>query len=86
MHMRRNLQRYTVAAFEAASGAGWTAANNLNADPLFVSVSDFHIQPGGPGIDKGVDVGLTVDYTGRQIQLAPDIGAYETETRRRRAN
>ncbi len=58
----------------------------VNADPLFVSASDFHLQPGSPAINAGVDVGLITDYAGRPIQLASDIGAYETETRRKRVN
>ena len=31
-------------------------------------------------IDAGVDVGLTVDYEGKAIRHAPDIGAYENQT------
>ncbi len=42
-----------------------------------IDISDFHIQPGGPGIDKGVNVGLTVDYEGKLMRGLPDIGTYE---------
>ncbi len=70
---------YTVAEFEAASGAGWTAANNKNANPLFVSTSDFHLQSTSPAINTGTNVSLTSDYAGVFVPrgLAQEIGAYE---------
>lgn len=54
-------------------------ANSIEAAPLFVSATDFHLQPGSPAIDAGTDVGLTSDYEGRPVPngSAPDIGAYE---------
>ncbi len=57
-------------------------ANSLNADPLFVSTSDFHLQLGSPAINAGVDVGLTSDYEGKHVPRgsAPDIGAYEYQS------
>lgn len=44
------------------------------ADPKFVNPTarDFHLQPGSPAIDSGVDVGLPFGGT------APDRGAFET--------
>jgi len=47
-------------------------AHAVNSNPLFVSSSDFNLQPGSPAIDKGVDVGIF--YYGS----APDIGAFES--------
>jgi len=51
--------------------------NGINANPLFISSSDFHLQSGSPAINAGVDVGLTTDYLGHSIVGLPDIGAYE---------
>ena len=51
--------------------------NNLVTDPLFVSASDFHLQPGSPAHDAGMDVGLTSDIEDNPIVGLPDIGAYE---------
>jgi len=47
-------------------------------DPLFVGAADFHLQAGSECINKGLDVGLTTDYSGnRKYGTAYDIGAYE---------
>jgi hypothetical protein len=46
-------------------------ANNLKADPFFISSTDFHLQPTSPAIDAGINVGLPYNGT------APDIGVYE---------
>ena len=46
--------------------------NNLVGNPMFVSSTDYHLQPSSPAIDKGINVGFP--YNGS----APDIGAYET--------
>jgi len=49
-----------------------TGSNNLNnVDPLFISSTDFHLQPGSPCIDAGMDIGLP--YNGS----APDMGCFE---------
>ena len=54
-------------------------AHSVNADPLFVSTvtPDYRLQNGSPAINKGVSVGLTVDYSGNPLRGLPDIGAYE---------
>jgi peptidoglycan hydrolase-like protein with peptidoglycan-binding domain len=49
----------------------YTNANNLKVDPLFISSTDFHLQPSSPAINIGTNVGLP--YNGS----APDIGVYE---------
>lgn len=73
------------AAYITAMG-GVKATGTLFTDPLFVSATDFHLQPTSPCINAGASVSLTTDYSGRPIQLAPDMGAYEYEIRRRRVN
>jgi hypothetical protein len=57
-------------------------ANSINAEPLFVSASDFHLQSGSPAINAGVSVGLTQDFAGKHVPIgsAPDIGAYEFDS------
>lgn len=50
-----------------------------SSDPLFTNPSgnDFSIQTTSAGVDAGVDVGQTNDYSGNFIYGAPDIGAFE---------
>ena len=52
---------------------GITESRALMADPKFMDANnkDFHLKPGSPAIDAGVNVGLS--YTG----AAPDLGAFE---------
>ncbi len=52
---------------------GATGSNNIDLDPLFVSVAnaDFHLQSASPCVDAGTDVGLF--FTGS----APDMGCFE---------
>lgn len=40
---------------------GWPGSGNLDADPLFVGVGDFHLQAGSPAIDSGRNDGAP-DY------------------------
>ena len=49
----------------------YTYADNIHVDPMFVSASDYHLQPGSPCIDAGKEVGRP--HTGS----APDIGYAE---------
>jgi hypothetical protein len=67
--------------------------NSRNADPLFISSSDYHLQPTSPAIDSGKDLGIATDYSEKQRYDNPviantgdvglfakdyvDIGAYE---------
>ncbi|WP_408998910.1 choice-of-anchor Q domain-containing protein [Syntrophus buswellii] len=54
--------------------------NNVIADPLFISSSDYRIQSTSPAINAGIDVGLMSDYVGSPIIGLPDIGAYEYQS------
>ncbi|MGD2034115.1 MAG: T9SS type A sorting domain-containing protein [Bacteroidales bacterium] len=55
--------------------------NSFNNDPLFVDVynDNFDLEPGSPGIDAGMSVGLVQDFLGNEVPLggAPDIGIIE---------
>ena len=68
----------TYDAWETAYG-GTTAS--VEADPLFLSAAsgNFHLQPGSPAINAGVNVSLTLDFMGITVPqgAAPDIGAHE---------
>lgn len=65
--------------------ANWKTNSSLDAnsptpaDPLFVSVSDFHLQSGSPAINAGINVNLTSDSLGNPVPFgsSPDMGAYE---------
>jgi hypothetical protein len=58
-----------------------TEQNNLIADPLFVSSGrDFNLQTSSPAINKGLNVGLTTDFSGSPLVGLPDIGAFEYGT------
>jgi len=80
--------RMTVSALNDSTGHhGDVINNNLAKDPLFVNASinmhDFHLTPGSPAIDAGVNVPhLTKDYDGVTVPQASavDIGAYEYDT------
>lgn len=56
-------------------------AGEMITDPLFVNgtLLDFHLQPGSPAIDAGVDLGHTLDFENRVVPAgaAPDLGAFE---------
>jgi hypothetical protein len=51
----------------------------VNADPLFVSGTDYHLQPASPAIDAGVATSAVRDHDGitRPQAAAYDIGAFE---------
>jgi hypothetical protein len=67
----------SLATWNALTGVG----TDINADPLFLSATDFHLQAASPAINSGVNVSLTTDYAGRTVPSKvgenPDIGAYE---------
>jgi hypothetical protein len=62
----------------------WDDATNIDADPLFVGEEDYHLTPGSPCIDAGIDNGdlPDVDFEGdpRILNGKPDIGADEAKT------
>jgi hypothetical protein len=57
---------------------GWEI-HGKNVNPLFVSDSDYHLNPGSPAIGKGIKVDrITNDFDGRKYRNPPSIGAYES--------
>lgn len=54
--------------------------HSIATDPLFLSISDFHLQSTSPAIKAGLDVGLTQDYDQHAILSPPDIGAYKYDS------
>lgn len=57
---------------------GWTGTGNVDADPLFVGSSDYHLQVGSPAIDAGTAAGAPAyDIEGTLRGAVPDMGAYE---------
>jgi hypothetical protein len=57
-------------------------ANSSEADPQFVSTSNFYLRAGSPAINAGANVSLTSDFSGNGLVGAPDIGAYEYASQR----
>lgn len=76
----------TLAAWQGATGDD---ANSLSVDPLFVSVTDLHLQMGSPMINAGIQtplasgqdinapIAVTEDFDGQPRDAMPDIGADE---------
>lgn len=65
-----------LAEWQTASGR---ETNSLNADPLFISSTDYRLNPLSPAIDAGENLGLTTDYAGNIVPAgnSPDIGIFE---------
>jgi hypothetical protein len=62
-----------------------TASGMISSDdPLFKQIEsaknqyDFHLNEGSPGVNAGINAGVTTDIEENQRQNIPDIGAYET--------
>lgn len=57
---------------------GYPGTDNIDADPLFVSATDFHLQTGSPCLGAGTASGApTTDITGASRPNPPSIGAYD---------
>ncbi|MEO0081945.1 MAG: right-handed parallel beta-helix repeat-containing protein [candidate division WOR-3 bacterium] len=70
-----NGSSYTWATWRSSLGMD---LNGVNANPLFVSNSDLHLQPGSPCIDVATPItGITTDIDGHGRGSRPDIGADE---------
>ena len=67
-----------AAYFEPGSTLIWLEGN-IDADPLFVGPGDYHLRPGSPCIDAGVDDGVYTDLDGdtRPYGAGFDLGADE---------
>jgi hypothetical protein len=52
---------------------------SISANPLFVDrfKRNFHLATRSPCIGKGIDVGLTTDYSGESLNTPKDIGPYK---------
>lgn len=70
---------YGIGAFAShVSGDYGTNANSVEADPVFISTSDFHLQSSSPCIDTGVDLSATFTKDKDGVTRSTfDIGAYE---------
>lgn len=51
--------------------------NSVEADPLYTSESDLHLQDGSPAIGRGEPVGYDHDLDGSPVPSTPDAGAYQ---------
>lgn len=70
--------RVTLADWQAATTQD---ANSKAVDPLFVSATDLHLQPGSTMIGAGVaGTGITFDFDAQTRDGSPDIGADEIVT------
>lgn len=52
-------------------------AHSLSANPLFMSVTNFHIKASSPCKNTGTDVGLTTDFDGKSYSSTFPMGAYK---------
>ena len=61
----------------------WPGEANVDVDPGFRGAGDYRLGEDSPLIDIGVDAGVMQDLDGqpRPIGPAPDLGAYEAQTR-----
>ena len=65
----------TYDAIETAYG-GTTAS--IEADPQFISTTNYHLKGSSPARRSGADLNLTTDFIGRPVHPTnPEIGAYQ---------
>jgi uncharacterized repeat protein (TIGR02059 family) len=65
------------------SGINYTPTGGIysTSNPLFVSASDFHLQPTSPAIGAGIHITtppIATDVEGSAINNPPEIGAYKS--------
>jgi hypothetical protein len=72
-------QDFGVGQFAQYQQTSQQDAHSLITDPLFLSISDYHLQPFSPLINVGVDLGLNFDFSGIILPQgnSNDIGAFE---------
>ena len=72
----------TTDVWSSANAGTGIASTSVNANPQFVSTTDFHLLSNSPAINRGVDLGYTTDYDGnpRVSGSLPDAGAFERVT------
>jgi uncharacterized repeat protein (TIGR02059 family) len=67
--------------YSGVTVSGLTEAAVSSANPLFVSASDFHLQPTSPALGTGISItnpSIITDCEGSAINNPPDIGAYKS--------
>jgi hypothetical protein len=73
-----NLNGYvTWAAYKTSSSQD---SHSLNANPLFISTSNYNLQSTSTAINAGTPVGVGTDYAQNAFASIPDIGAYEANS------
>lgn len=82
LHLVNNLINDCGTAVSLAAGLTYTNYVNtgqLTSDPLFTSLTNFHLQTGSPAAQSGVHIGTPylLDYDGIPFLNPPSIGAYE---------
>ncbi len=74
-----NVQGGEAAAYVQPDASLYWLDRNIDADPLFVGLFDYHLSAGSPCIDTGTDAGVYTDIDGqsRPSGAGYDMGAYE---------
>ena len=68
----------TSSTFHCDIQGGYPGTNNINADPKFVSATDFHLKADSPCLGAGTHTGAPeADKDGNTRPSPPSIGAYE---------